>query len=281
MSEKRKDEEKELIKDNNNEELLNKFGLEKGAYSIYDKDKEKEEINFDYIDFNINPFNNEEISKKEQKNKDELILEKKVDKEGELQKKYNDIQNRQKYRLNNYLNKNNENIEEDLEEKQFSSNNDINILNVKDNRKDALLSNFSSKTNYYNQNNNAIVKSYDIYPNINTDSKTIIPKSIYNSNSNYNPFLPNFNNQINYINNNNGNNQINYMNPINYINNYGNNQINFINNNNNNFFPMSTHQNWICSLCNNFNAGGKNLFIINYHFFYLIRDNMYKMWKNP
>ena len=265
MSEKGKDEEKKVIKGNKNEEIINVFNLEKERYLIYDQDKEKEEINFDSIDFNINPFNNEEINKKEEKNPDKLLLEKKDDTEGHSQNpKYNDIQYRQKYQSNIILQKK-ENIKQDLMEKKLSSNkdNNVNFNNIQDNRKETSFSNLLFKTIYNdNENNNSIIKSYDNYPNINIDSKAIIPKPVDNINSNYNPFLRNFNNQINYINNNLENNQIKInsnINQMNYINNYGNNQINYINSNN--YFPMLIHNNWICSICNNYNSGGKNLFI--------------------
>ena len=268
MSEKGKDEEKKVIKGNKNEENLNIFDLEKETYYYYEQDGEKEEINLDSFDFNINPFNNEEINIKENKNSDKLILKKKDDKEGQTQNpKYNDIQYRQKS-LSNILLQKKENIKQDSIEKQLSSNNDNNIsFNMfKDNRKE---NNFLIKTSYNdngNENNkNLMIKSYDNYPNINIDSKTIIPKSVDNINSYYNPFLRNFNNQINYINNNYENNKIKInsnsnMNQMNFINNYGNNQINYINNNN--YFPMLIHYNWICSICNSYNAGGKNLLIL-------------------
>lgn len=266
MSEKGKDEEKKVIKGNKNEEIINMFNLEKETYLIYEQDKEKEEINFDSIDFNINPFNYEEINKKEEKNPDKLLLEKKDDKEGQTQNpKYNDIQYRQKYQSNIILQKK-ENIKQDLMEKKLSSNNDnnANFNNFQGTRKETSFSNLLIKTTYNdNENNNSLIKSYDNYPNINIDSKTIIPKPVDNINPNYNPFLRNFNNQINYINNNYENNQIKInsnINQMNYINNYRNNQINYINNNN--YFPMFIHNNWICSICNSYNSGGKNLFIL-------------------
>ena len=73
-------------------------------------------MNFDSIDFNINPFNNEKSENKEKENESEdLILEEKDDDKFEL----NNIQLNQKYHTSNDLLKINLDSEDKLKKKIF------------------------------------------------------------------------------------------------------------------------------------------------------------------
>lgn len=262
MSEKiRKDEGKKVIDLNKTEDLLNKIEIsreiEKGQNFFSEP---KEEINFDSIDFNINPFKSEDINKKEKNKLDELI----VGNQSIEQKR--DAPYSQYYDIPIGLKTNNY-IENYSKEKKTNENNlhNINFNNKSKNQSNSLINPYNiNKNNNYNETTKILSNIF----NIREDSNPLIQNSYNNINLNSNPFFQNLYNQINnnnsykYINSNNFNNQISYDN--NQI--IDNNQLNFSNNFNT---PRLREQYWICSLCNDFNIGGKNL--IYFFFIFLIR----------
>ena len=114
--EKQKDE-KEKLEDNDEKSLKNEVNDEKS-----ENDKENEDIFFDSIDFNINPFNNEKPENKEKDNEsDDLVLEEKEDDKFE----HNNIQLNQKYHTSSDLIKINHDFENEPKEKDFYKNGEI------------------------------------------------------------------------------------------------------------------------------------------------------------
>ena len=207
--------DKEKSEDNN---LLNEH---------FENILEKDDINFDSIDFNINPFNNDNPEKKEKDNESEdLVLEEKEDDKFEV----NNIQLNQKYHTSNDLLKINYSPEDKLIEKdknkKLCNHNNINIIN--------------NNINYNNNNNfdNNIANINNNVINYNTNNNNFL------FNKNYNNSNKNFNNSndINY------DLEANSFIPRNNDNN---------NNNNNNFFSNKIRQSWICSFCHNLNYQSK------------------------
>ena len=258
MSEKSNENEKNNIIVNKNEEFLNIIGKYNQNNDIDNKnnlfneqDKEKDEINFDSIDFNMNPFNNE--NQTEQENSQNI-------------KYNNDTQIGQKYKSTNYLTK--KDIDEkDLNTKNLKSNNDndISTINVNNNIRNIqspktlinpIYTYYNDNTSVNNNNNQYIMpKTYNNFGSKSMISNPLISNPINNINYNSNHLIQNLNNQINYSNNNNNSFYYNITNI---------NQINYINNNFN-FSPLYRKQNWICSHCTSFNSEGKN-YLFNYDF---------------
>ena len=295
MSEKRNIKENEEINEeiNENQEIEeneeneeNKFkekDIEKGNLSFIPK--EKEELSFDSINFNINPFTN--LNSEIQQNifvpkdvNDELVLK---DKETKF---YQFNSNPVEIKDNTLINK--EQLSsipgEDLEHNRINLNNIYMKNNMNQNNSNNII-------NYNINENFGFIKSLNknIYDNNKDESRYIDNNSTINnynennfnnneenlnflspiSNKNFNLLASNENNkQINYINNNFNERQDNFPNnyiintnsfnsPINYN---CNNQFNNINNNNNQsnyIYPIIEKDSWICRFCSNLNHEGK------------------------
>jgi len=271
MSEQRKEREKREIKGNENGEL---FSSQQRNINYQEKDDiykglESEEINFDSINFNINPFNSEENPKRENNyfNNNEFMkeMEQKDNKNKILEANNMPIFNDINPSLN--INKNNALLEPLLlNNNNSNNNNNLNNLNP--------LGNFSNmnnlnRINNYNTNN----ISQQIPPFINNiypqkkndfllmDNYNYIPNNpninyIDNkANTNINSITPNTNiySQLN----NDDNMQTNYYNE--QMNNNTNNLINF-NNDINNYIQRTGQFSWVCPFCNNFNSQCKKLY---------------------
>ena len=272
MSEQRKEREKKEIKGNENGELFTNQQLNinyEEKDEIY-KGLESGEINFDSINFNINPFNSEENSKRENNyfNNNNFMkeMEQKDNKNQILETNNMSIFNNINPSLN--LNKNNA-----LLEPLLLNNNNINNNNINNNNLNNLnpIGNFNNINNINNFNTNNISQQIppffnNIYPPKNNDfllmdNYNYIPNNpninyIENKpNTNFNTFTPNTNiyNQINNDDNmqiNNYNEQMNYNtnNVINYNNDF------------NNYIQRTSLNNWVCPFCNNFNNQCKKLY---------------------
>ena len=174
MSEHDKKEEKNQIRNLQNERVLN--DTENSLRNInLNKDMEyqmeKEDINFEDIDFNINPFNNDN-SKDDEKSSEsnELVLEEKEEEKSKL----NNIPLNPKFHTSNELVKIDffqDNISKEI---KFDKNN----LNNIDNNNNNISSN-------KNGNNNQLIDINNNSDNLKLDLKanSFIPK---NSNNNYN-----------------------------------------------------------------------------------------------
>ena len=172
MSEHDKKEEKNQIRNLQNERVLN--DTENSLRNInLNKDMEyqmeKEDINFEDIDFNINPFNNDN-SKDDEKSSEsnELVLEEKEEEKSKL----NNIPLNQKFHTSNELVKIDffqDNISKEI---KFDKNNLNNIDN-------------NNISNNKNGNNNQLIDINNNSDNLKLDLKanSFIPK---NSNNNYN-----------------------------------------------------------------------------------------------
>ena len=230
-----KNEDKEKSEDNNiiNDNFENILG--------------KEDINFDSIDFNINPFNSDIPEKKVKDNESEdLVLEEKEDDNFEVNK----IQMNQKYHTSNDLLKVNYFSEDKSKEKEKDKNKEIFNINNK----------INSRVNNNNINNNIN------YNNNNLDNISHINNNFINFNLNNNfPFNENYNNSKKIFNNSNNINfdlEANSFIPRNSNNNN--------NDNNNDFFSNKIRQSWICSFCHNLNYQSKKYILFKYLlYFYL------------
>lgn len=264
MSEQRKEREKGEIKGNEIGELftnqpLNIHYQEKDE--IY-KGLESEEINFDSINFNINPFNSEDNSKRENNyfNNNNYMKEmKQKDNKNQILAAnsipiFNSINpsmqlNNNKVQLEPLLlNNNNNNLNNLNQIGNFNNMNNINNYST---------SNISQQippffNNIYPPNNNdfLLMENYNYIPN-NPNINYIDNKA----NSNFNSLTPNTNiyNQIN----NDDSMQINYYNE--QANNRTNNLINY-NDDFNNYIQRIGQINWVCPFCNNFNSQCKKLY---------------------
>lgn len=228
MSEQNKEEEINKNQSNHSENLPNndeKSIKKENANELLENDAEKEEMNFDSIDFNINPFNSND-SKKEEKSEesDEFVLEEKEDnrfglKNIQLNKFHtsNDLlkidffQNEEPNEIDSDKNKSQDkynNLKKDIDNNNiFNDHNNINYNLQKNEIKD-----FSP----LNDNNNSR-KSYNNSNNLNLDvgASSFFPKNPNRSNNNIN-----------------------------------------------NFFMTKGRPSWICSFCHNFNFESKQIFLI-------------------
>ena len=196
MSEHNKEEENKKNQINHNENLSNnnEKSIEKeNANDILENETEKEEMNFDSIDFNINPFNSNDEKKEEKSDEsDEFVLEEKELKNIQYNKfhtsndliKIDPFQEEEPNEIELDKNKiqdndKNNNLKDD--NNIFSSNNSINY-NVQNNE----IKDFSS----INDNSNSR-KSYNNSKNINLDigANSFIPKNPNRSNNNINNFF--------------------------------------------------------------------------------------------
>lgn len=253
MSEQRKEEEVE------NKEQFNNKNEENEKDKNSSKQKENEDINFESINFNINPFKieNVEIQQNIPKKTDDSIFNEKDNEYYNI--KYNNIRIE---KINEILNINPIKVSQNIQQKKIGPYFDYNtIKNIELNNKTLNMNNKGNR-NYptfipsikYNENNNKSslisnqknlknLKYYNFNNNIYTNvSSSINPyKQIpnYNQRIIYNPYTINNNNQIKYISNNANNNNI----STNY------------NNNNNNIIRQQ--YSWVCPFCNNFNIDGK------------------------
>ena len=225
-----KNEEKNEVKNEDKNEDSQNIDKEKSQDNNILNDHfenilEKDDINFDSIDFNINPFNSDNPEKKDKDNESEdLVLEEKEDDKFEV----NNIQLNQKYHTSNDLLKINYFPEEKPKEK--------------DNNKEIRNNNINNINNNINYNNN---NSDNNIANINNNFIN------YNSNNNNFLFNENYNNSKKNFNN---SNEINYdLEANSFIPRNSNNN----NNNNNNFFSNKIRQSWICSFCHNLNYQSK------------------------
>lgn len=260
-----------------------------GFLPIYPKKNEsnqpeKEEINFDSFDFNINPFNKDTVETKPENftlNNNELLLKN----EDKIKFELNNIQNQQSLKSSFHT---------PISEKEIFQNqnfdNNINIINnntqrnpsfnvlVNNNKKSFNNINFNLNSNNYNnigtninQNNQIPNNNINLYRNPHTDIFDYKQfNNLYNQININNQFYNNNSPQIKY-NNNNVIKQNNYF----YNNNtYSNNQFD-INNNNP---SMNKQLSWVCPFCNNNNFGSKNLFLI--LIFYKFSQVLLKVWEN-
>ena len=168
---------------------------------IFENKLEKDDINFDSIDFNINPFNDDNPEKKKKDNdSDELVLEEKEDDKFDL----NNIPLNTKYHTSNDLLKINIFSKDNQEEKEVdkkvinnisNNNNNNNYLNIIGNNNNNFL-NYNSNNFISNDIYNNSRKSYNNSNNINYDleANAFIPKNNNNNNDNNN-FFPNKNRQ--------------------------------------------------------------------------------------
>ena len=179
MSEKQNEEKNDNFQKINDNIDNNENKYSKKIINIFENKIEKDDINFDSIDFNINPFKEQKLEDKEQKSEsDELVLEEKEDEKFE----FNNIQLNSKFHTSNELLKVNFFQEDDEKGKGKKVNNENNLFNLTNNNK-------------ININNNNIFDSIDKY---NSDSR-----NSYNNNSNIkfdldaNSFFPRNNNYYN------------------------------------------------------------------------------------
>ena len=193
MSEPKKEEDNQnqnnQMKDtsNNINDLNEKSSANEKEDEIIEKDIEKEEMNFDSIDFNINPFNSKN-SKSDDKNDQsgDLVLEEKED----------DIFNLNKLNFNPKFHTSNDLpkidfLEESPKEIDFDKNKDkINDLFIDKNNNNINLNNNSiNDISSMNTNNNSR-KSYNNSNNLKLDleANSFIPKN-RNMNDNLNNFF--------------------------------------------------------------------------------------------
>ena len=164
---------------------------------IFENELEKDDINFDSIDFNINPFNDDNPEKKKKDNdSDELVLEEKEDDKFDL----NNIPLNTKYHTSNDLLKINIFSKDSQEEKELDKNKNI-LNNISNNNNNNNLNIIGNNINFLNYNSNNFIsndiynnsrKSYNNTNNINYDleANSFIPK-----NNNNNNFFSNKNRQ--------------------------------------------------------------------------------------
>ena len=269
MSEQRKEREKREIKGNENEELFTNQQLN---FNYQEKDEiykglETGEINFDSINFNINPFNSEENSKRENNyfNNNNFMkgIEQKDNKNQILEANnlpiFNNINPSMELNKNNtqleslLLNNNNNNLNNLNQIGNFG-----NVYNINNNNINNYNTNSISQqnppffNNIYppNKNDFLLMENYNYIPN-NPNINYIDNKA----NSNFNSLTQNTNiyNQIN----NDDSMQINYYNE--QMNNSTNNLINY-NNDFNNYTQRTGQICWVCPFCNNFNNQCKKLY---------------------
>ena len=196
---------------------------------------DKEEPNFDSIDFNINPFNNNtEVTNKKNENDSEDFFFEQVEEDDDTIK----------------INKNTNNI------------NAINNINIIPNISNNPQFNLSPKNTNINQNNNN--NNNNCFPNFHNNNGS-------GNYLNYNNSNNNMNNNNSYSNIGYGNNVINNSNLFNINFDFKaapffpennnipiNPNINNLNiNNNNNLFQGKDRQSWICWYCQNFNSKSK------------------------
>jgi hypothetical protein len=237
------EEEKKQIKEDIDAGSSNNISdSKKDNIEYMDDELEKEDSNFDSIDFNMNPFNNNnEITNGERhKESDDFILSKKEDKNIQIN---NDLNDNLNFKLNIYpdtmnnqmMNSNPENISINTNIDYNNIFNNFNNNNTNDNNnfinyingqeKNVFKNNFNKPIGFNNNviNNNVFNIGYDI------KAAPFLPKS---SNIQMNPNMNNIN-----INNN--------------------------NNNSNNLLFSKGFQSWICPYCHNYNSKGKHyIFII-------------------
>ncbi len=100
MSEKQNEEKNDNFQKINDNIDNNENKYSKKIINIFENKIEKDDINFDSIDFNINPFKEQKLEDKEQKSEsDELVLEEKEDEKFE----FNNIQLNSKFHTSNEL----------------------------------------------------------------------------------------------------------------------------------------------------------------------------------
>ena len=284
MSEPKKEEEKEDCFNNKKDEDIEK------EINILNQ-QGKEEINFESINFNINPFKKEKSEPQHKniiKNKDILVKDKEIENQNI---KYNNFPTTNKYesskinpqQINKIQEQNNINycIGHNILNNIEISNKNINNNNKKIYPITTPLTKKSDNNNEFkllNNNNIEPKLNYSkLYNKKNKNTNGFTQNPDYSERVNYNPFVINNNtSQINYINNNinNNNNQINYIynnanacnNQINYIDDsVNNNSIHFNYNKNYNNIIMRDLPSWICPLCNNCNDAGKINLLIYYY----------------
>ena len=193
MSEHIKNEEKMQIQNSQIEKNFNKDEnslKNRKVNENVENQIEKEDVNFDNIDFNINPFNSDNSKNDEKSNEsNEFVLEEKEDEIFEL----NNISLNPKFHTSNELIKvdffqDNNNIKE----KEYNKNNLNNIIN---NNFTNYITNINPKKkdenkDQFNDRNNNSRKSYNNSNilNLNLEANSFIPKK-NNNNNNYNNFF--------------------------------------------------------------------------------------------
>ena len=224
-------EQEKNIKDEEDYSIVkNKSEINQSNPDSIEDELDKEDLNFDSIDFNINPFNDiNDITNKQNEKENEskknfyLSEEEGIINTNLIDNTNNFPNNKLKTPYNPQMNL----IEGNYNMNQEGNNyfpkfiNDISGIN-----NNTIIFN-NTNNNIYNNNNN----SYNnIYPNSN-----IMNNNLYNMGYDFkvSPFLSNYNNIR--------------INP----------NINKINNNNNQFKLAKDNQSWICSFCQNFNLSSK------------------------
>ena len=220
------------------ESFINDINSKNKISNVVDESN-KEDTNFDSIDFNMDPFNKkyELVNKEDIKDSKELFSMEKED------------------------NKNHMTI--------FNNNINSNKLNLKSNSSN----NYEMNSNYKNIGSNDNTGIMDYLNNINnnnTHSSINYMSPIYLKN---NLFYNNINKSIGYkdiaLNKNN------IMNiPFNYGNNKNSINPNFNNINNNRYIFKTARQIWICPFCKNYNSEGKLQKLINIIFEFFSRTNL-------
>jgi hypothetical protein len=240
------EEEKKQIKEDKDAGSSNNISdSKKDNIEYMDDELEKEDSNFDSIDFNMNPFNNNNdlTNGERHKESDDFILSKKEDKNIQINNDSNDNLN---LKLNIYSDTMNNQMMKSNPE-HIGINNDYNNI-------------FNDFNNSNSINNNNLFDYIDdrgenVYNNNFNKSigfnNNVINKNVFNIGYDIKaaPFLPKKSNiQINP--------------NLNNIN------INGNNNNNNNILFAKGFQSWICPYCHNYNSNGKRYFF-KIIFFYL------------
>ena len=216
-------EQEKNIKDEEDYSIVkNKSEINQSNPDSIEDELDKEDLNFDSIDFNINPFNDiNDITNKQNEKENEskknfyLSEEEGIINTNLIDNTNNFPNNKLKTPYNPQMNL----IEGNYNMNQEGNNyfpkfiNDISGIN-----NNTIIFN-NTNNNIYNNNNNS-------YNNINPNSN-IMNNNLYNMGYDFkvSPFLSNYNNKIN--------------------------------NNNNQFKLAKDNQSWICSFCQNFNLSSK------------------------
>ena len=238
---KKEETDSQASNTNNNDDVKNK------TFDNIDDEFNKEEPNFDSIDFNINPFNSNiesgNIKEKDNESDDCFFLHEEEDKfKANIDKDNNndlnnDNNNDNNFKINNKLQPlNNLQMNLNSDNMQMNTNNNF-ISNFNNNKVNNNFINYIDKNNNNMYNNNI----YNNFGYINNSSN-----NLYNINYDLQaaPFMPKNNNEI--------------------VNSANINNINI--NNNNNFLLAKGRQSWICPFCQNFNSKSK-LYYLNIIFF--------------